>query len=126
MNRSTSIHKPGWIVCLLAVLFGALSPALATFKYRARPAVLAQICTVDGLKYVTLDQQFPPNKGSTIHPIRCAWCMASTAQPSVPVAPDSVIAIQLFAEDRPSPVQERPQASELATAYLSQAPPVFS
>jgi len=113
-------------IALFAVLFSALSPALAAFKYRARPAVLAQICTFYGLKYVTPDQQSLPNKSNTTHPIRCAWCMASTAQPSVAVAPVSVIAIQLFAEDRPSPVQERPQASELATAYHSQAPPVFS
>ncbi|HUL40395.1 MAG TPA: hypothetical protein VLV32_00585 [Burkholderiales bacterium] len=112
-------------IALFAVMFSALSPALAAFRYRAQPAVLAQICTFSGLKTIVLDEPSLPSKPHTKHPIRCAWCSASTSQPGIGITLDLAAGPEVFAEDRPTVVPMMAAASRPAPAYLSQAPPVF-
>jgi len=110
-------------IALFAMLFSAMSPTFAAFKYRGHPEVLAQICTTHGLLRVASDDPSLPHKPHTSHQIHCAWCSPGTAQPGIGVASIPAVATGFFTHDLIAVFVTAPVPSTPAASYYSQAPP---
>jgi len=112
-------------IALFAVLFSAMSPTFAAFKYRGHPEVLAQICTTHELERVALDDRVPAGGPHHIaHQIHCAWCSASAAQPGIGGTSVPNVAIESFTQHPLAVATTASVPSAPAASYYSQAPPV--
>jgi hypothetical protein len=120
------IHRKRVIlVAAFAVLFSALSPALAALKYRGQSVVLAQICSIHGLQSVPLDGKVDP-RAPLQHQIHCAWCSASATQPGTERASVQIFIPTLLTYSPPLVFIENTIGFSAPIAfYRSQAPPVL-
>ena len=104
-------------IALLAMLFSAISPALAALRFYGNAEVLANIVSVDPAARSVGEHQHSGHANSKAHKVYCAFCMEMA----------SVQALTLAALDLPSslvrteiPPFER--SVELASSYPSQHP----
>ncbi|MCW5603501.1 MAG: hypothetical protein KIT18_02980 [Burkholderiales bacterium] len=109
-----------WTV-LLAVLYAAVSPAVAAYAYAADPVAFAEICrTVDADAADT--RQAPPPKAA--HTVQCLFCISGT--PPLPQAPVAVSAAVPFATYVTSlhADADRPYDASAYTPASPRAPPL--
>lgn len=114
-----------WIA-LLAILFGALAPAFS--QAVTPPAGLAgtmEICTMDGIRTMSLDDagsQNPPPDHFLKH---CSYCLSHSTPPALPPTTGFVIASAATAERYPPLFYRAAHALFPWTAANPRAPPAF-
>lgn len=103
MTRKATRRLTAWIA-LAALLFSALSPAMASALFADRPEILARLLKVPAGPSATMDAGIchqgasgvaslaPPDvptsgedSGHAAHGLYCSFCLASTACTSLPV-----------------------------------------
>ena len=93
MTASAKRSRIAWIA-LCAILFSAMSSALAAYHFSDRVDFLTEVCTVAGIKKVAAadageDRQKPGKDGA----VYCAECLASASAPVIETPP----AVAMFA-----------------------------
>lgn len=130
MFKSRHLQKRIVLIALFAVLFSALSPALAALRFQSQPQILAELCTMHGLKRVAIDatatDESPAQHSNHRHGIYCALCMPASAQQAItaPVIPE--VALVEFKQVQPYSQEVIAAFAAPFVSYQSQAPPVFS
>jgi|GEM_PF-6923338 len=123
-----SIHRKRiTAIALFAVLFSAMSPTFAAFKYRGHPEVLAQLCTTHGLERVALDDRAPAGSPHHVaHQIHCAWCSASAAHPGIDGPSVQFVIPTSSTQAKSAFIGTAPVFSTSVAFYHPQAPPVLA
>lgn len=123
LARARVLHV--WIA-LLAILFGALAPAFSqAVGPQDRLAGSMEICTMDGVRTVSLDDggtDAPPPEHFLKH---CSYCLSHSTPPALPPPANFVIASATGAERYPPLFYQATHALFPWTAANPRAPPVF-
>ncbi len=82
LRRKTFV---AWIA-LVAVLYAAATPVLAALGSQAQPGILAEICTMAGIKPAA-DQPAVPAENWAQHQQHCVFCISGAWQPPVNASP---------------------------------------
>lgn len=73
---------------MLAILFGAFSPALghALAKASGQDGQYLAVCTSTGVQYVKLDLDNTDGQPASLHQVQseCAWCFSALHMPVLP------------------------------------------
>lgn len=91
---SRSVFSRHLIACItmLAIMFGAFSPALGHAIARASglDGQYVAVCTSTGIQYVKLDLSDPETQSPSSNPHQiqseCAWCFTAAHMPGLPVS----------------------------------------
>jgi hypothetical protein len=70
----------GWIA-LGAILYAAASPLLAALRFQGAPEVLAQICSLGGVKQAPAQEPSAPSHEDTRSLKHCVFCLNGAWQP---------------------------------------------
>jgi hypothetical protein len=108
---------------VFAVLFSALSPALAAWRFQDRPDVLAELCTPTGIKRVVVDDGGQPSE-QKMSGLLCVLCVAGAQHADT--APTAALGVpQSFTFESPRFFTAACHSSACAAAYYSRGPPSF-
>ncbi len=125
MNRITR-QFAAWVACL-AILFGALAPAISHALTTARGEAWAEVCGVDGPKLVKLSADqgglSAPLTTKLAHTEHCPYCATHGGAPALPPGVRPLIA-QVDARDaQPMLFLQSPHPLPIWSAAQSRAPP---
>lgn len=113
MTAPSKRTRIAWIA-LFAILFSAMSSAMAAYLFSDRVDFLTEVCTVAGIKKVAAagEERQKPGKDGAVY---CAECLASASAPVIETPP----AVAMFAFVAGS--QAMP-AMDVASLHHSHAP----
>jgi Protein of unknown function (DUF2946) len=134
-----------WIAAA-ALLFSALSPAMASVLFRDRPDILVRIlgvpaqhaaehgdtCQQDASLTAHDSNSSMPGSpaddasGHAAHGIYCSFCLAASATVTVPGAPQTVVVIAPAVVDLLPAGRLEPPPARLPSTHRSRAPPRYS
>lgn len=118
----------GW-VALLAILGGALAPAISHAVYQQTGKSFLEICTAQGTRLIAVDADADPGKGSAQHVVmeHCPFCVPHAG--SLGLLPTTELVFNLPADGfnfYPPLYFSAPRPLFAWASAQPRAPPVFS
>lgn len=122
--KRTARSFTAWIA-LLAVLLGALAPALSHALSRADGEKrLIQVCTVAGMKMVAVDDSRDKGDAHVFPAERCAFCATHCDVPALPAMPSAPFALKARSDHLPPLYLHSPRPLFAWAAAQPRAPPL--
>ena len=117
---------------MLAILFNAVTPALAAVRHAIDPRLPNEICTVGGLKTVSPSPAFnasdnqPTTPASHSHGKHCPLCLSRHDVPALLSTAPTLFLSPLPRHGKPAAAQTSLVLSAVITAPQPRGPPSFA
>ena len=112
-----------WIA-MLAILFSALAPTVSHALAASTSSVLAEMCSVDGVKLVTADRKAPAKSMQGME--HCSYCVTHGGSFGLPPSAAQSFAVVSGHDSYPALFYSAPQPLHTWSAASPRAPPAVS